>query len=206
MNHSAKKLSKLDYRAMPWKNGGGQTLEIAIHPPSATVAQTDFLWRLSSATIQQDGEFSVFPGYERALTLIDGKVLQVQFESQAPTQIKATEVFQFSGDQKVSCKLTDGPVTDLNLIFDKARFKGELTLVKLGIKPRSFQLDGETTFLYAMEGQIEVALYPGEQLFTLSPGETLWLDQGASEHALALLSTLTTGRIALIELNSLLNS
>ena len=51
----------------PWKNGGGSTTEIAIAPPGAGL--DDFDWRISLATISEDGPFSVFPGIDRTLIL-----------------------------------------------------------------------------------------------------------------------------------------
>lgn len=48
-----------EYKTMPWKNGGGVTVEIAIHPPGASVNAFD--WRISMATVAQDGPFSSFP-------------------------------------------------------------------------------------------------------------------------------------------------
>ena len=37
-----------DYRRMPWKNGGGETVEIAVSPERAPLS--DFDWRISMAT------------------------------------------------------------------------------------------------------------------------------------------------------------
>ena len=42
-----------DCRCMPWKNGGGATTEIAVHPHDAGLA--DFEWRVSIATVQVVG-------------------------------------------------------------------------------------------------------------------------------------------------------
>ncbi len=44
---------------MPWKNGGGETAEIAVFPPSADLSE--FGWRISMATVSSDGPFSAFP-------------------------------------------------------------------------------------------------------------------------------------------------
>ncbi|MBM7325185.1 HutD family protein, partial [Agrobacterium sp. S2] len=48
---------------MPWKNGGGVTTEIIVHPAKASMA--DFDWRISMANVAQDGPFSIFPGVDR---------------------------------------------------------------------------------------------------------------------------------------------
>ena len=49
-------LKPADYVRMPWKNGGGQTTEIVVHPAGATLAEFD--WRVSIADVDADGPFS----------------------------------------------------------------------------------------------------------------------------------------------------
>lgn len=60
-------LKAASYRQMPWANGKGVTVELA-------KAERDgrLLWRLSMATVAEDGPFSVFAGIERNLTVLDG--------------------------------------------------------------------------------------------------------------------------------------
>ena len=40
-------LKRSDYRCMPWKSGGGETIEIAVDPAGAGL--DDFDWRVSLA-------------------------------------------------------------------------------------------------------------------------------------------------------------
>src|SRR5215469_18523053 len=63
------------YRSMPWKNGRGVTLEIARQPATGEV----FSWRLSLAQIDEDCDFSAYPGYRRALVLVTGNSLKLRF-------------------------------------------------------------------------------------------------------------------------------
>ncbi len=60
-------LTQADYTRQPWKNGKGVTVELA-----RAEAQGAVLWRLSMATVAEDGPFSLFPGIERNLTVISG--------------------------------------------------------------------------------------------------------------------------------------
>lgn len=62
-----KHLTLADYTRQPWKNGKGVTVELA----RAEVGG-GLLWRLSMATVAEDGPFSLFPGIERNLTVISG--------------------------------------------------------------------------------------------------------------------------------------
>ena len=50
----ARLLKPSDYRAMPWKNGGGITTELLIEPEGATL-ESGFQWRLSMADVRTDG-------------------------------------------------------------------------------------------------------------------------------------------------------
>lgn len=58
------------YRRQPWKNGGGETIEIAAHPVGATTDNFD--WRISMARVEGDGPFSTFPDIDRTLTILEG--------------------------------------------------------------------------------------------------------------------------------------
>ena len=62
-----KVLRVADYRQMPWANGKGVTVELAKAEQGGRL-----LWRLSMATVAEDGPFSVFDGIERNLTVLDG--------------------------------------------------------------------------------------------------------------------------------------
>ncbi|HEY8013105.1 MAG TPA: HutD family protein, partial [Dongiaceae bacterium] len=88
-----------DYRAMAWKNGQGMTREIAREP-----GEGDFLWRLSIAEVAASGDFSLFPGYDRTITLIEGAGIRLAF-AEAPEKAILTrfEPFDFSGDWHCRC-------------------------------------------------------------------------------------------------------
>ena len=61
-------LTASSYRRMPWKNGGGETVEIAVSPEGAALSEFD--WRISMATVATDGPFSIFPGIDRTLSIL----------------------------------------------------------------------------------------------------------------------------------------
>ena len=60
-------LTTADYRTMPWANGRGTTVELLRED-----GPDGLLFRLSMASVIEDGPFSVFPGIERNLTVILG--------------------------------------------------------------------------------------------------------------------------------------
>lgn len=97
----------------PWRNGGGETREIISYPPG----QTDFDWRISIATIAQDGPFSAFPGIDRSITLLSGDGVHLQALPDIRHALTAIgEPFSFSGDIALSARLAGGITTDFNVM------------------------------------------------------------------------------------------
>src|SRR5687767_5315273 len=117
-----------DLAPRPWKNGGGVTWEIAIDPPGAGLE--NFRWRSSRARIEADGPFSLFSGCERWITCVEGAGFALQFEDGATFQVPPFHPIRFSGDRAATCRLADGPCTDINVIARR-----DLVSVEVGIVP-----------------------------------------------------------------------
>ena len=114
-------LRAADRAATPWKNGGGETREVAAWPPGAGF--DDFDWRISMATVRSDGPFSVFPGVDRILAVIEGAGLQLTIGAATPLQLDTlTPPTRFSGDAACTAALLAGPVRDLNVMIRRGRF------------------------------------------------------------------------------------
>jgi environmental stress-induced protein Ves len=107
---------------MPWKNGGGETIEIATAPEGASLENFD--WRVSMAHVTADGPFSVFEDVNRTLAVIDGAGMTLAIEGRpAVTLTPASPPHEFPGDAPTSARLTDGPVADLNAMTRRGRFR-----------------------------------------------------------------------------------
>lgn len=101
------------HRRMPWKNGKGVTIEIAIHPADASI--DTFNWRLSTATVDSDGPFSAFEGIERSLAVLDGDGLVLEVEGQPTARLTVdSDPLGFPADRATMAHLIGAPVTDLN--------------------------------------------------------------------------------------------
>ena len=114
-----RKWTAKDYRTMPWKNGGGSTTELAIFPEGAEMDH--FVWRLSTATVAQNGPFSHFGQIDRSLAILTGAglVLKTDAGSTAEKMIILTQEslpHRFSGEDNIFAELLDGTVVDLNLM------------------------------------------------------------------------------------------
>jgi environmental stress-induced protein Ves len=110
------------YRAMAWKNGQGITREIDREPAEGAGAGDSFLWRLSIAEVAASGPFSLFAGYDRTITLIEGAGMVLDFDEAPARRLdRRFEPFGFSGDWHCRSTLLAGPVRDFNLMVDRAR-------------------------------------------------------------------------------------
>jgi len=157
-----------DYQAMPWKDGGGVTEQIAIEPPDATLAD-GFLWRLSMARVERSGPFSRFEGYDRTLLMVEGQGLDLDFGSQGQVRLDALfEPVAFDGAWEARATLTQGPVRDFGVISDHARVRQEVRVLTALEGPVSIP-SGPTVWLIAMNGSwtirpLNLALEPLEAL------------------------------------------
>lgn len=111
-----------DYRRMPWKNGGGETTEIAVFPPGADLSA--FGWRISMATVASDGPFSVFPGVDRTLSILQGEGMELDIDGQKSVILTQTsEPLAFPADATTSARLVSGTIVDLNVMTRRGQWK-----------------------------------------------------------------------------------
>jgi hypothetical protein len=130
-----RKLGPADYREMPWKNGGGSTTELLIHPPGATL-EGGFLWRLSMADVAGSGPFSPFPGVDRTLLLLSGNGMELDHgEHGRQTLAGPLEPVTFSGDWATRGRLLDGPCRDFNVLSARGRVRHQVKVLRLGKEP-----------------------------------------------------------------------
>jgi len=136
-----------EYRAMPWKNGGGVTTEIRASPPSGS-----FDWRVSIATVNADGPFSTFAGYERHIMTLSGEGMTLDIDRRGKFALKPLLPFSFSGDARVYGSLLQGAVLDFNLIV--RRDFGSANLSVSGCKAGD-KLDSEKSLhlAYVVQGE-----------------------------------------------------
>ena len=77
-----------------WRNAAGETREICTFPP----AKRDFYWRASIASIAANGEFSLFPGMERIVTLLEGGEILLESADRFNHTLKPFQPFAFAAD------------------------------------------------------------------------------------------------------------
>jgi environmental stress-induced protein Ves len=163
-------LSPASYRRMPWRNGGGVTTEIVVHPPGSGFAS--FSWRASLADVSRDGPFSAFPGVDRILVLLSGRGVRLAGSAFSAELRRPFDIVRFDGDAAVDCELVDGPVRDFNLMLRRDRARGSVTVVR-GDRVRA--LSGvQAVLCHAAAGACRCS--SGGAPVVLRQGDTLWLE------------------------------
>lgn len=160
-------LKNQDYKKMSWKNGKGITEEIirVNHPDSQ-----EFLWRLSIADINEEGEFSIFSGYQRIITVLEGAGMLLNVDNNWSRPLLVADPFAFSGDAKVVCRLLDGQLRDFNLIYDPRFIKVRIQWFNLDALLRFFS-DAEQLVIFSTSSQtIQIA----NETMVLSRYDTVW--------------------------------
>ncbi|HJV48775.1 MAG TPA: HutD family protein [Geothrix sp.] len=188
-------LKPADGRLMPWKNGGGTTLELAVDPPGATL-DTGFRWRISSAEVGVSGPFSAFPGLERWLFLLDGRGFELDFGFRGRHDlVEPLSPIRFSGDWPASATLVEGPCTDFNLMVDPRACRAELRCQRLAA-PQMVPLRAATTLLFVAAGTVSVPAWG----LHLGPRHTLRVERG--EGALQVIPGYGGAEVILIALDA----
>jgi len=143
-------------RLMRWKNGGGMTCEIQRFPQDSSLDSFD--WRVSVATVQQANEFSLFPGVDRSLAILEGKGILLDVAGKAePQELTPREpVYRFTGETAIHCTLIGGGIVDFNVMTRRAAFTH--TLEQLTItKPTVLSAAGDTALVYVVNGNCSLA-------------------------------------------------
>jgi environmental stress-induced protein Ves len=157
-------------RKMPWKNGGGETTEIIVSPAGATV--DDFDWRVSMARVEGSGPFSLFPGVDRTLAILDGKGLNLYVEGRIPFGLFAdSEPLSFPADVATRAGLFSGPITDLNVMTRRSAFDHSVTKLVLDGSEK-LEVEQTETLVFCASGAIRLA--SGSRETALGPRDTVY--------------------------------
>jgi uncharacterized protein len=129
------------------------TREIAAFPPGADL--DSFHWRVSMASVSVGGPFSIFPGIDRVLSVLEGELV-LTFDGEATLKLTAeSEPAAFSGDIAVRAETPSAAVADLNVMTRRDHVHARVSRPRAGASKTV--IAGETTLI-----------------LSLSPGVRLW--------------------------------
>ncbi len=159
-----------NFKNIPWKNGKGETIELAINDGGTL---DDFTWRLSMASVVEDGVFSDFSGYQRNLVLIEGNGISLQHDHNKIDKLSnLLEVANFDGACRTVGNLHAGAITDFNIMTHQEKC---LVKVETYNESQNIQLkSADLCFVYSLAGEFQ--LFTSHQApQTISAGHLLKL-------------------------------
>ncbi|MEZ5759208.1 MAG: HutD family protein [Emcibacteraceae bacterium] len=169
-------LKKQNYLLMPWKNGQGMTRELAVSAHRPKRKDSPFLWRISIASVKEDGPFSNFPNIDRHLMLTEGNGITLDGGEYGMGMLfEDLQVYSFPGDIDLSGKLADGPIRDFNVMVDRRFARADLTGFYLN-SPEKLSLKSDFHFIHLLDGSSPVAFDLDGSLRELSGGDSLKIE------------------------------
>lgn len=161
---------------------GGTTTQIAISPPDAQYADRNFLWRISSATVNlSESDFTPLPDYKRYLSLLEGRIL-VTHDGGSPVTLTPGIIHCFDGGAATK---SQGTCVDFNLMLRKGKCDGTLSCLKIpsaGEYPLigldNLEPESQTAVIYCVQGSGVINL--SAQAVSFSRGEAVQIQPFAS--------------------------
>lgn len=168
-----------DFSVSSWS--GGKTKELAIFPLDSKYADREFIFRLSSATVDlEESDFTLLPDYDRVLMVLKGSTV-LTYNGKKSVHLNELEQDSFDGAWNTK---SYGKITDYNLMTRKGCagkvdiIKPEAEAVDMGGTLDS-DLKRRTHALYCKEGYLIVNAADGQKM--VSPGQLLVMEFGEEE-------------------------
>jgi environmental stress-induced protein Ves len=143
------------FKNVPWKNGKGTTTELAINEGGTLEC---FDWRMSIASVAEDGLFSNFAGYTRNLTLIAGNGIDLHHyhnDTSVTHSLKnILDVSIFDGGSATTGELHKGEILDFNVIVRTDKFLVE-TINTVSLNQVSLEA-GNDYFVYCLANNTQL--------------------------------------------------
>ena len=142
-------LRPADYVTTQWS--GGSTTQLTIAPEKAVYADRDFLWRVSSATVElEESDFTPLPDYHRYISTIRGEMV-LSHNGGKELTLHPGDVHDFDGGDFTHAR---GCCTDFNLMLRKGKADGVMSALRLnaGDTPFSPKSKSEATLLFCASG------------------------------------------------------
>lgn len=169
-------LKETDYTVSRWS--GGTTTEIGIGPDGTCYQERNFLWRISSATVDlAESTFTSLPEYERWILTLD-KPITLYHNENTPVSLSPFAIHRFDGADSTRAI---GQCTDFNLMLRKGKCRGHLQALCVERNGCAIPCaESQTVFVYCAKGSCLIRTVLFE--VTLCEKECLRMDdvQGVS--------------------------
>lgn len=169
-----KKLKTEDYIKTKWSSG--ETTQIAIYPKDSDFSKKDFLWRLSSATVEcEKSDFTIFKDYKRYICPLEGKITLTHEGDSQKYDLKEYDFHEFDG--AVNTK-SFGKCRDYNLMLRKDMAAAQIGIIKSEKESKKLYLESEKNDIavfFAAKGSCLIKI--GDEEFSLNKFESLEVEE-----------------------------
>ena len=132
---------------------GGTTTQLAIYPKEAIYKNLNFIFRISTATIDvEESEFTSLPNVSRVIMVLNGE-LNIQHKNQYTKQLKKFDTDVFSGDWETT---SVGKVTDFNVMTRGSAKATVLGFSLAGKSKKELILNSDVMAIYVLSGEITI--------------------------------------------------
>lgn len=106
--------------------GGGVTEQMAIYPEHTSCKNQDFMWRVSSASVEQEeSDFTVYSEYNRIIGPLDGCL---ELHCKKRVVLFPGDIYEFDGKEKIHSL---GICKDINVMLRKESAEGTMQILEL---------------------------------------------------------------------------
>ncbi len=157
---------KEDYVVSQWS--GGTTTQLGIYPEGSLYSDREFIWRLSSATVDvEESDFTSLPDYNRILAVLQGEVI-LAYKDIRTVKLNRLEYDYFDGAWETK---SFGKITDYNLMTRKD-YEGKLEVIQLNAENQVLEVGAATGRGFFCVGGYAVIAFDGNSVM-VKDGEQL---------------------------------
>lgn len=153
-------LGQADFKVMPWANGKGQTIEMLRADRDGAM-----VYRLSRASVVESGDFSIFAGVERNLTVLTGPGFDL-VGAGLHLAARPMQPVAFAGDVAIRAEGVTDPSDDFNVMTARGLPLPEVRIVTAPCRLMPVQggllaiYDPDAAVLIVADEAVEVSALP----------------------------------------------
>lgn len=135
------------------KWSGGITRQLVIYPFDAELAKRNFIFRISTATVETEAStFSSFDGFQRVLMILDGE-LKIDHKGHYTKKLATFNTDAFDGAWETSA---EGKVIDFNVIYSDKVKGAEVKKVELSEEEEQTIESVDFCGIYILSGSMKI--------------------------------------------------
>ena len=165
-----KKIIKENYKKTKWS--AGETTQVVIYPEDADFSKKDFIFRISSATVEcEKSNFTLFENYIRYICPLEGNILLTHAGDSKKYKLKKYNFHKFDGAADTT---SFGKCRDYNIMLRKNQAEAEVNFIKAEKDMRNFCIENgknNVVVFFVSEGSCIIEI--GDSKLILNKFESL---------------------------------